>query len=64
MTTHLMATSTIALGKLATLTAIASALVAAPAWAQHYPVTTAQKQTANVVAQLSLIHISEPTRPY
>ncbi|MBK6324124.1 MAG: LysM peptidoglycan-binding domain-containing protein [Burkholderiales bacterium] len=51
MTTHLMATSTIALGKLATLTAIASALVAAPAWAQHYPVTTAQKQTANVVAQ-------------
>jgi nucleoid-associated protein YgaU len=51
MTTHLMAKSTVALGKLATLTAIASALVAAPAWAQHYSVTPAQKQTANAVAQ-------------
>ena len=46
-----MAKSTVALGKLATLTAIASALVAPQAWAQQYPVTAAQKQTANAVAQ-------------
>lgn len=46
-----MAKSTVALGKLATLTAITSALVAPQAWAQHYPVTAAQKQTANAVAQ-------------
>jgi len=51
MTTHLMAKSTVALGKLATLTAIASALVAAPAWAQHYSVSAVQKQTASDVAQ-------------
>ncbi|MBI2747904.1 MAG: LysM peptidoglycan-binding domain-containing protein [Burkholderiales bacterium] len=51
MRTHLMAKSTVALGKLATLTAIASALVAPQAWAQQYPVTAAQKQTANAVAQ-------------
>jgi len=51
MTIHLMATSTAALGKLATLTAIASALLSVPAWAQHYPVTPAQKQTATDVAQ-------------
>ncbi len=51
MTTHLMAKSTVALGKLATLTAIASALVAAPAWAQHYSVTPTQKQTASTVSE-------------
>jgi nucleoid-associated protein YgaU len=51
MTTHLMATSTAALGKLATLTAIASALLSVPAWAQQYPVTPTQKQTASDVAQ-------------
>lgn len=51
MTTHLMAKSTVALGKLATLTAVASALVGAPAWAQPHSVTPAQKQTAQAVAQ-------------
>jgi nucleoid-associated protein YgaU len=54
MTKHLTApcASTLAdLAKLATLSALASALVAAPAWAQNYPVSAAQKQTANQVAQ-------------
>lgn len=51
MTKHLMATSTSALGKLATLTAIASALLSVPALAQHYSVTPTQKQTAADVAQ-------------
>jgi len=50
MTTHLMAKSTVAIAKLAALTAIASALVAVPGWAQNFPVSAAQKQTANEVA--------------
>lgn len=51
MTTHLLATSTAALGKLAALTAIASALLSVPAWAQNPAVTPLQKQTASDVAQ-------------
>lgn len=51
MTTHLMAKSTVAIAKLAALTAIASALVAVPGWAQNFPVSAAQKQTANEVAR-------------
>ncbi len=48
MTTHLMAKSKVAL---AALTAMASAWVAAPSWAQNYPITPAQKATANAVAE-------------
>jgi LysM repeat protein len=48
MTTHLMAKSKVALAALAALT---SALAANPSWAQSYPVTAAQKATANEVAQ-------------
>ncbi len=44
MTTQLMA-------KVAVLTAMASAFVAAPAWAQNFPISAAQKQTANEVAK-------------
>ena len=54
MTTHLKGESTVAiakLAKLAALTAIASALVGAPGWAQNYPITAAQKETARAVAQ-------------
>lgn len=54
MTTHLKGESTMAiakLAKLAALTAITSALVGAPAWAQNYPITAAQKETARAVAQ-------------
>nr|WP_315488824.1 LysM domain-containing protein [uncultured Rhodoferax sp.] len=54
MTTHLKGESTLAiakLAKLAALTAIASALVGAPVWAQNYPITAAQKDTARAVAQ-------------
>jgi nucleoid-associated protein YgaU len=58
MTTHLKGESTMAnaklakLAKLAALTAaLASAFVAAPVWAQHYPITAAQKETAKTVAQ-------------
>jgi len=51
MTTHLMAKSTVAIAKLAALTTIASALVAVPGWAQSFPISTAQKQTADEVAQ-------------
>ena len=47
MTTHLMAKSKLAL---AVVTALASAVVAAPAWAQNYPITTGQRATANEVA--------------
>jgi nucleoid-associated protein YgaU len=54
MTTHLTGESTTAiarLAKLAALTAMASALVGAPAWAQNYPITATQKDTARLVAQ-------------
>ncbi len=54
MTTHLKGESTMAiakLAKLAALTAVAGALVGTPGWAQNYPVTAAQKETAQVVAQ-------------
>jgi nucleoid-associated protein YgaU len=55
MTTHLTGESTLAiakLAKLAALTAMASALVSAPGWAQNSPnVTAAQKETAKAVAQ-------------
>ena len=47
MTTHLMAKSKLAL---ALLTALASAVVTAPAWGQTYPITTGQRATANEVA--------------
>ncbi len=48
MTTHLMAKSKVAL---ATLAALAGAMAAPVAWAQNYPITAAQKATANQVAQ-------------
>jgi nucleoid-associated protein YgaU len=48
MTTQLMAKSKVAVAALAT---IAGALVSAPAWAQNFPITAEQKQTANQVAQ-------------
>jgi nucleoid-associated protein YgaU len=51
MTIHLMAKSTMAMAKLAALTALASAFVTAPAWAQNFPISAAQRQTANEVAQ-------------
>lgn len=47
MTTHLMAKSTLAT---ALLSALASALVAAPAQAQNFPITAAQRETASQVA--------------
>ncbi len=47
MTTHLMAKSTVAI---AALTTLVSALVAAPAWGQNFPITADQRQTANQVA--------------
>jgi hypothetical protein len=47
MTTHLMAKSNLAL---ALVTALASAVVIAPVWAQNYPITTGQRATANEVA--------------
>jgi nucleoid-associated protein YgaU len=54
MTTHFKGESTMAIAKLArlaALTTLASALVGAPAWAQNYPITATQKETANAVAQ-------------
>lgn len=48
MTIHLMAKSKVALAALA---ALSSVLMIAPASAQNYPVTSAQKATANQVAQ-------------
>lgn len=48
MTTHLMAKSRIAIAALAVM---AGVLASAPTWAQNFPITTAQKQTANQVAQ-------------
>ena len=47
MTTHLMAKSKLAL---ALVTALVSAAVIAPAWAQSYPITTGQRATANEIA--------------
>ncbi len=61
-----MGKSTMAIAKLAALTAIASALVSAPGWAQTPPVSATQKQTANEVAQngvpLSEIAANAPER--
>ena len=51
MTTHLLAKSTVAMAKLAALSAMASALVAVPAWAQNLPISSAQRQTANEVSK-------------
>jgi nucleoid-associated protein YgaU len=55
MTTHLKGESTMAIAKLAKLAALtaamASVFVAAPGWAQNYPITSAQKETARSVAQ-------------
>ena len=48
MTTHLMAKSSVALAALAVL---AGTLAAPGAWAQNFPISAAQKQTANEVAQ-------------
>lgn len=48
MTTHLMAKSRVALAALA---ALAGTLAAPGAWAQNFPISAAQKQTANEVAQ-------------
>lgn len=48
MTTHLMAKSKVALAALA---ALASIWAPTPAWAQNFPISAAQKQTANEVAQ-------------
>ncbi|TAH13581.1 MAG: LysM peptidoglycan-binding domain-containing protein [Curvibacter sp.] len=48
MTTHLMAKSRVALAAIAVL---AGALTAQGAWAQNFPISAAQKQTANEVAQ-------------
>jgi nucleoid-associated protein YgaU len=45
MTTHLMVKSTVAWA------ALASTLMATPAWAQKFPITAEQRQTANQVAQ-------------
>jgi LysM repeat protein len=48
MTTHLMAKSRVAL---ATLAALAGTLAMPSAWAETFPITGAQRQTANQVAQ-------------
>ena len=48
MTTHLMARSKVTL---AALTAASAALLSAPAFAQTFPITPAQKATASAVAQ-------------
>lgn len=48
MTTHLMARSKVTL---AALTAVSAALLSAPVFAQTFPITPAQKATANAVAQ-------------
>jgi nucleoid-associated protein YgaU len=60
MTKHLMAKSTVAMAKLAALTALASAFVTAPAWSQNFPISAAQRQTANAVAQMG-VPLSELT---
>lgn len=48
MTIHLMAKSKLAL---ATIAACSSAFLTAPAWAQNFPITSAQQATAKEVAQ-------------
>lgn len=48
MTTHLMAKTSVSM---ATAAFLASAWFAVPAWAQNFPISAAQKQTANQVAQ-------------
>jgi nucleoid-associated protein YgaU len=66
MTIHLMAKSTVAMAKLAALTAFASAFVTAPGWAQNFPISAAQRLTANEVAQkgvpLSELALDAPER--
>jgi LysM repeat protein len=54
MTTHLKGESTMSiakLAKLAALTTLASAIMGTPTWAQNYPITPAQKETARAVSQ-------------
>ena len=51
MTTHRMGKSTVTIAKLAALAALASTLVTTSGWAQNFPISAAQKQTANQVAQ-------------
>ncbi len=51
MTTHLMAKSHATSATMAALSILAGTLIAAPAWAQNFPITTQQRQTANAVAQ-------------
>ena len=51
MTTHLMAKSTVKKAKLAALVLVASTLVTLPGWAQSFPVSNTQKQTADAVSQ-------------
>lgn len=51
MTTHPMASSVLAWTKLATVTVIACASAGTSVWAQQVPVSPAQRQTANDVAQ-------------
>lgn len=51
MTTQPMGKSTVALAKLAALAAVASTLVTTSGWAQNFPISAAQKQTAREVAQ-------------
>jgi len=46
-----MGKSTVALAKLAALAAVASTLVTTSGWAQNFPISAAQKQTAREVAQ-------------
>jgi nucleoid-associated protein YgaU len=46
-----MGKSTVALAKLAALAAVVSTLVTTSGWAQNFPITAAQKQTAKEVAQ-------------
>jgi nucleoid-associated protein YgaU len=48
MTTHLMAKSRLAIAALA---AVAGTLASSAAWAQNFPITSGQRQTASAVAQ-------------
>jgi nucleoid-associated protein YgaU len=63
MTTHLLARTQVAL---ATLSALAGTLMAAPAWAQNFPITAENRAVANEVAQkgvpLSEISANAPDR--
>ncbi len=51
MTTQLMGKSTMALAKMAALATLASTMVTTSGWAQNFPISSSQKQTANAVAQ-------------